>query len=181
MCGIVAYFGGAGNNLTRVLTAMSAIRYRAPDSTGVAIFGNDIEPIRTRKAVGSVEKLIQELLDNSAYRNDENELLSLWTNGIDYEKMLALQKRLITFEGFSLDFFETLTTGKGSYPSTDDLVDLNTACPARLVPGQPGRPVLRNTHTVRSHKSLSRLILLLINDYDLSPVGIREIIRKPLI
>jgi len=181
MCGIVAYFGGAGNNLTRVLTAMSAIGYRAPDSTGVAIFGNDIEPIRTRKAVGSVEKLIQELLDNGAYRNDENELLSLWANGIDYEKMLALQKRLITFEGFSLDLFETLITGKGSHPSIDDLVDLNTARPARLVPGQPGRPVLRNTHTVRSRKSLSRLILLLINDYDLSPVGIREIIRKPLI
>ena len=36
MCGIVAYFGGAGNNLTRVLTGMSAIIYRAPDSTGVA-------------------------------------------------------------------------------------------------------------------------------------------------
>ena len=35
MCGIVVYFGGAGNDLTRVLTAMSAIIYRAPDSTEI--------------------------------------------------------------------------------------------------------------------------------------------------
>ena len=66
MCGIVAYFGGAGNNLTRVMTGMSAISYRAPDSTGIAIFGDDSEPIRTRKAVGSVENLIEELIDNGA-------------------------------------------------------------------------------------------------------------------
>ncbi len=32
MCGIVAYFGGAGNHLTRVLTGMSAIIYRAPNN-----------------------------------------------------------------------------------------------------------------------------------------------------
>ena len=56
MCGIVAYFGGAGNNLTRVMTGMSAIIYRAPDSTGVAIFGDDIEPVRTRKAVGIISE-----------------------------------------------------------------------------------------------------------------------------
>jgi glucosamine 6-phosphate synthetase-like amidotransferase/phosphosugar isomerase protein len=55
MCRIVAYFGGAGNNLTRVLAGMSAIIYRAPDSTGVGVFGDDGEPIRTRKSIGSIK------------------------------------------------------------------------------------------------------------------------------
>jgi glucosamine 6-phosphate synthetase-like amidotransferase/phosphosugar isomerase protein len=180
MCGIVAYFGGAGNNLTRVMTGMSAISYRAPDSTGVAIFGDDSEPVRTRKAVGSVEKLIEELIDNGAYRNYENQLISIWSDRVEHEKLLYLQKRLVIFEGFSSDLFETVTTGKTLYPSFDDLVDLDTASPARLVPGQPGRPIFKNTHAVRSRKSLNRLIVLLIKDYDLSPVVVREIIRKPL-
>jgi glucosamine 6-phosphate synthetase-like amidotransferase/phosphosugar isomerase protein len=55
MCGIVADFGDAGNNFTRVLTGMSAIIYKAPDNTGVTMFGDDNEPVRLRKAVGSVE------------------------------------------------------------------------------------------------------------------------------
>ncbi|MFO8083944.1 MAG: hypothetical protein R6U27_06460, partial [Desulfobacterales bacterium] len=54
MCGIVGYFGRAANSLTRVLTAMSAIIYRAPDSTGIGVFGDENEPLRTRKTVGSV-------------------------------------------------------------------------------------------------------------------------------
>ena len=61
MCGIVGYFGGAGNNLTRVLTGMSAIIYRAPDSTGLAMFGDENEPVKTIKAIGSVEKLVEKL------------------------------------------------------------------------------------------------------------------------
>ena len=52
MCGIVAYFGGAGNNLTRILTAMSAIIYRAPDSTGVGFPGDDANSIRIHQQIG---------------------------------------------------------------------------------------------------------------------------------
>jgi len=180
MCGIVAYFGGTGNNLTRVMTGMSAISYRAPDSTGIAIFGDDSEPVRTRKAVGPVENLIEELIDNGAYLNYENQLTSIWSDRIEHEKMLYLQKRLITFEGLSTDLYETMTTGKTPYPSFDDLVELDTANPARIVPGQPGYPVFKNAHAVRSRESLKRLIMLLIKVYDLSPVVVREIIRKPL-
>ena len=61
MCGIVAYFGGAGNPLTRILTGMSAIIYRAPDSTGIGLFGDDREPIRLRKSLGSVVQLLDAL------------------------------------------------------------------------------------------------------------------------
>lgn len=181
MCGIVAYFGGAGNNLTRVMTGMSAIIYRAPDSTGVAIFGDDSEPVRTRRAVGSVEQLVEDLLDNGIYRNDNNQLMSVWTDGLTSDKLLALQQRLIVFEGFSIESVETAVAGDSSYPTIDDLVDLNTDTPARLLPGQPGRPFSKNVQAVRSRRSLSRLILLLIKDYDLAPVVVREIIRKPLI
>lgn len=181
MCGIVAYFGGAGNNLTRVISGMSAIIYRAPDSAGVAIYGDDSEPIRTRKAVGSLEQLVEELLGNGIYRNDDNQLILVWCDELAAGKMLTLQKRLITFEAFSTELFETAAAGKFPYPSIDDLVDLSLDTPARLVPGQPGRPYFKNIRAARSRRSLSRLILLLIRDYDLTPVAVRAIIRKPLI
>ena len=81
MCEIVGYFGGAGNNLTRVLTAMSALIYRAPDSTGIGIFGDDREPLRARKALGSVAQLIEVLIHNPIYPNPFEDVLSLWSSG----------------------------------------------------------------------------------------------------
>ncbi len=181
MCGIVAYFGGAGNNLTRVLTGMSAIIYRAPDSTGVAMFGDDNEPVRTRKAVGSVERLVEELLDNGAYQNHENRLLSVWSEGSDSEKMVEQQRRLIAFEGLPFDQFETVIKGEAPYPAYDELVDLKAERPCRLNPGQPGRPSFDTSFFIRSRKDLINFVRRLIKEYDLSPVVIREIIRKPLI
>ncbi|MDY6793182.1 MAG: hypothetical protein SWH54_18090 [Thermodesulfobacteriota bacterium] len=180
MCGIVGYFGGAGNNLTRLLTGMSAIIYRAPDSTGLAIFGDETEPIRTRKSVGSVEKLVEELLANEVYQNYENELISVWSDGTDDIKMLEHQRRLIAFEGLPSDLFETAVKAEFSYPTYDDLVDLNTDRPFRLTPGQPGRPYFNPSHFIRSRKDLKKFVIRLIKEYDLSPVVIREIIRKPL-
>ncbi len=180
MCGIVGYFGGAGNNLTRVLTGMSAIIYRAPDSTGLAMFGDESEPVKTIKAIGSVERLVEELLDNGAYQNYENGLISVWSDGTDVKRMLEHQKRLIAFEGLPFDLFETATKGETPYPTYDDLVDLNTDLPFRLTPGQPGRPYFNTSHFIRSRKDLKNFVMRLIEKYDLSPVVIREIIRKPL-
>ncbi|MBW2589602.1 MAG: SIS domain-containing protein [Deltaproteobacteria bacterium] len=180
MCGIVGYFGGAGNNLTRVLTGMSAIIYRAPDSTGLAMFGDESEPVKTIKAVGSVERLVEELLNNGAYENYENELISVWSDGADEKRMLEHQKRLIAFEGLPFDLFETATKSEAPYPTYDDLVDLNTDRPFRLTPGQPGRPHFNTSYFIRSRKDLKNFVMRLIEEYDLSPVVIREIIRKPL-
>jgi len=180
MCGIVGYFGGAGNNLTRVLTGMSAIIYRAPDSTGLAMFGDESEPVITRKVIGSVERLVEELLDNGAYQNDENELISIWSDGADKKKMLEQQSRLIAFEGLPFNFFETATKGESPYPTYDDLVDMNTDRPCRLTPGQPGRPYFKTSHSIRSRKDFKNFVMRLMEEYDLSPVVIREIIRKPL-
>jgi len=180
MCGIVGYFGGAGNNLTRVLTGMSAIIYRAPDSTGLAMFGDESEPVKTIKAVGSVERLVEELLDNGAYQNYENGLISVWSDGTDEKRMLEHQKQLIAFEGLPFDLFETTTKSESPYPTYDDLVDLNTDRPFRLTPGQPGRPHFNTSYFIRSRKDLKNFVMRLIQEYDLSPVVIREIIRKPL-
>jgi len=180
MCGIVGYFGGAGNNLTRVLTGMSAIIYRAPDSTGLSLFGDESEPIRTRKSIGSVERLVEELLSNSAYQNYENGLISIWSDGTDVKKMLEHQKRLIAFEGLALGLFEAATKGELPYPTYDALVDLNTDQPLRLTPGQPGRPYFNTSYFIHSRKDLKNFITRLIQEYDLSPAVIREIIKKPL-
>ena len=101
MCGIVAYFGGAGNNLTRILTAMSAIIYRAPDSTGVGFLGDDVNPLRVRKSLGSVANLIPVLLNKPAYLNPTADLLSIFVSESDGASLQDLQRRLSDFEGFS--------------------------------------------------------------------------------
>ena len=87
MCGIVGYFGGAGNNLTRVLTAMSAMAYRAPDSTGVGIFGDENETVRVRRSVGSVTQLLEHLLDQIRF-DDGNDLLHGRGLGRDFENAI---------------------------------------------------------------------------------------------
>ena len=145
------------------------------------MFGDDNEPIRTRKAVGSVERLVAELLNNNACQNHENQLLSIWSDGNDRAKMIALQRRLITFEGLPFDQFDKMIGGEALYPAYDDLVDLKTDRPCRLNPGQPGRPGFDISFFIRSRKDLINSIKRLIKAYDLSPVVIREIIRKPLI
>jgi glucosamine 6-phosphate synthetase-like amidotransferase/phosphosugar isomerase protein len=180
MCGIVAYFGGAGNNLTRVLTAMSAMIYRAPDSTGVGFFGDDREPIRARKSIGSVTQLTEVLLRDVAYPNPSEELISLWALESDDIPPHEYQRRLLDFEGLSLEVYESLLRGNLGYPSFDELVDLHAEKPKRLSPGWPGRPGPLPLFFVRSEKELQELIQDLITRYDLSSVVIQSIIRKAL-
>jgi len=177
MCGIVAYFGGAGNNLTRVLTAMSAIIYRAPDSTGVAFFGDDREPIRARKSLGSVRQLVEVLHDESFYPNPERLLLQLWGAGPGDIPPEQYQRSLLEFEGFP----EPQESGpREGYPGFDELVDLKASTPKRLVSGSPGRPDPLPVLSIQSEGSLKRAVLSLISQYDLSSVVIQSLIRKRL-
>ncbi|MCP4345700.1 MAG: hypothetical protein GY795_09260 [Desulfobacterales bacterium] len=189
MCGIVGYFGGAGNNLTRVLTGMSAIIYRAPDSTGVGFFGDDLEPVRVRKSLGSVAKLSETLLNDAAYPNQAEKLMSLWTLGqaSDIFKTSEMflpvherQRRLLEFEGLPLDIYESLLQGHRKYPSFDDLVEVREFTPVRLTPGWPGRPGPIPAFSVRSAKNLKKTIYELTIQYDLSYVVIQSLIRKAL-
>jgi len=180
VCGIVAYFGGAGNNLTRVLTAMSAMIYRAPDSTGVGFFGDDGEPIRARKSIGSVAQLIEVLLREPAYMDPAGELISIWASESDGMPPHERQRRLLDFEGLSLEVYESLLKGNLEYPSFEELVDLHASNPKRLSPGWPGRPEPLPVFFIRSEKDLRGLIQQLITQYDLSSVVIQSIIRKAL-
>jgi len=179
MCGIVAYFGGAGNNLTRVLTAMSAMIYRAPDSTGVGFFSDDREPIRARKSIGSVAQLIEVLLREVAYKNPAEELMPIWASESDIPPH-ERQRRLLDFEGLSLEIYESLLRGDLEYPSFDELVNLDAENPKRLSPGCPGRPGPLPVFFIRSEKDLRSLIQQLITQFDLSSVVIQSIIRKAL-
>ena len=178
MCGIVAYFGGAGNNLTRILTAMSAIIYRAPDSTGVGFLGDDVNPLRVRKSLGSVANLIPILLDDPAYPNPTAELLSVFTPESKSASAYDLQRRLLDFEGFPPDILDALLHGKQPYPSFDDLVALDSPAALRIAPGFPGRTTMSDDLYIRSRKDLRKTIQHLIMTYDLSPLIIQILIRR---
>ena len=180
MCGIVAYFGGAGNNLTRILTAMSAIIYRAPDSTGVGFLGDDVNPLRVRKSLVSVACLIPVLLDDPTYPNPTANLLSIFTVESVGAAAQHFQKRLLEFEGFSLDIFDALLNGRQSHPSFDDLVELDPSKACSIAPGFPGRLTLADDLRIRSRKDLLKIIQHLIVTYDLSPLVIQILIRRSL-
>ena len=176
MCGIVAFFGDAGNSLTRVLTAMSAITYRAPDSTGVGLFGDDSEPIRTRKALGSVAPLVETLLEQPAYPDSATWLRSLWMDGTPAPE--DVQRRLLLFEGLPVETLDALNEDGGTYPSFEDLVDPEH--PVMIEPGQPGRPETSREFRIRSRKQFQRIILELTCEHDLSPLVVRTLMRKAL-
>jgi glucosamine 6-phosphate synthetase-like amidotransferase/phosphosugar isomerase protein len=177
MCGIVGYFGGAGNNLTRVLTAMSAIIYRAPDSTGVATFGDDVETIRSRKSLGAVDQLIGELIRDPIYPNTAQELMGLWT-GTDGATPGQAQRRLLELEGLSCDNLDTLQAGSQTYPSFDELVDLTAA--KQLSAGFPGRPSSLLPLRVSSKSELKDLVHHLVSTHDLSFTAVQVLLRNSL-
>jgi len=176
MCGIVAYFGDAGNNLTRVLTAMSAITYRAPDSTGVGFFGDDTESLRTRKSLGSVAPLVDVLVDDPAYPNTAEWLHTVLKDPGDSTR--DAQRRLLSFESLSPEVLDALERGEASYASFEDLVDPDR--PLIMGPGRPGRPDPLPEIRIRSRKHFQRTIQELTCTYDLSPVVVRTLIRRSL-
>jgi len=176
MCGIVGYFGDAGNNLTRILTAISAITYRAPDSTGVGLFGDDAEPLRTRRCLGAIAPLVETLLEEPAYPNASELLFHMWS-GADGDTSAA-QRRLFLFEGLPTDILESLEKGEQTYKTYENLVDLDN--PLRIPPGLPGRPGALPLVRIRSRRHLQRTLQTLSEDYDLSPAVVRTLFRRTL-
>ncbi|SMC23056.1 hypothetical protein SAMN02746041_01635 [Desulfacinum hydrothermale DSM 13146] len=177
MCGIVGYVGGAGNSLTRVLTAMSALVYRAPDSTGVATFGDPWEPVRTVKAVGAVDRLTEALLDRSLYGGHSEALAAIWFEAKRERDLRPLQRRVLALEGFAPEDFEPYLRGERSAPNFDALVDLDPSKAQTLQPGTPGRPTPPASHTIRSRKGLSQLVESLARDHDLSTAVAQALLR----
>ena len=165
MCGIVAYFGGAGNHLTRILTGMSAIIYRAPDSTGIGLFGDDREPIRLRRSLGSVVQLLDALRDETVYTHPETLLRRVLTPKVDESDLKRQQQRLLHFEGFAPQPAES----QAAAPDFDALVNVETGTPPRLSPGCAGEALFQSEYRIRSRGNLSALIHKLINGFETTP------------
>ena len=169
MCGIVVYYGDAENRLTRILAGMWAIIYRAPDSTGIGLLGSNLEPLRIRRELGSVENLIDRLLVEPVF--DETEIRSATalvpedTGGADHGAFIAeRQSALMAYEGFPLPAFP-------EYPGWSDLTDTENI--RLLHPGTPGNPRIQETFSIDSPKALCHAIERMISDYDL-PLAVAE-------
>ncbi|MFW6055450.1 MAG: hypothetical protein ACOC9D_06045, partial [Thermodesulfobacteriota bacterium] len=179
MCGIVVYFGDAGNKLNRILTGMWAIIYRAPDSTGLGVFGDEQEGIRTRKAVGSVLEFLEVLNDFPLYTGEETNLLHLQLSGArDRAALLKAQENLLDFEGLSLEQFQRANHGEQGFVSWPQMLD--KSCSIAVQPGQAGSARPRTSLRIRSAGQFSAVVDSLVNDYDLPPLAVRTIFRKNL-
>lgn len=180
MCGIVGYFGRAPNSLTRVLTAMSAIIYRAPDSTGIGIFGDENEPVRARKSTGSVIQLVNTLLKNPLYPNLPQELMGFFDSMADKSYLEERQLRLLIYENLPTDYFLDLKKGNVTYPLFRELIDIEKPDPRSIVPGWPGRSNPLPALVIESREDLQQAVFKLIQEYDLSSVVIKSLIRNTL-
>jgi len=174
MCGIVCYFGAAANNLARVLSGMAAITYRAPDSTGIGLPGDDRQPIRTIKSLGDPAALLDKLHRSGLYPDTEYRILTVCQGEISESKARELQHRLLAFE--SLD---SPADADGEFVLYNDLLALGDD-PRRLQPGRRGRPAPLQPLHIRSRKELVNAVKRLGADYDVSSVGIYSILRSAI-
>ncbi|WP_022666695.1 SIS domain-containing protein [Desulfospira joergensenii] len=170
MCGIVVYYGDAENRLTRVLTGMWAIIYRAPDSTGIGMLGSRLEPIRIRRELGSVENLIERLMADPLFEEEESRELAVMGSGPGRDDRVAKgQQRLLTYEGFSFPL-------KPLHPRWCELTDTDSLF--ILEPGSPGSPRMEKTFDIDSPKALKNLIDHLVTVYDLPLAVVEKLIKK---
>ncbi|MDY0040150.1 MAG: hypothetical protein RBS57_07535 [Desulforhabdus sp.] len=170
MCGIVSYFGGAGNGMARILAGMSAIIYRAPDSTGVGVFGDEQSPFRTLKALGGLTALVETLVGRENRPNWPAKWPALFIPGFPSEQCLAdLQERLLQFEGFPPPADHSCISGAADFVSMDDLLSGEAAAAAFIQPGRRGCPQLRSFR-VKDRTDFAFLLMTLVNEYDLSSV-----------
>ncbi|MFN2355001.1 MAG: SIS domain-containing protein [Desulfopila sp.] len=170
MCGIVAYYGNAENRLTRILSGMWAIIYRAPDSTGLGLIGSELEPLKIRKELGSFDPFIDRLLDSPVFDEDEMRRVWLLTDDLHgfFDTPAANQQKLLAFEGF--DQGETAIK-KMSPPRWSELTTPLSG--VKIAPGTPGTPDIRQRFPIDSPKNLKKTIERLGNDCDL-PLGLVE-------
>jgi glucosamine 6-phosphate synthetase-like amidotransferase/phosphosugar isomerase protein len=174
MCGIVGYFGSAGNNLARVLTGMAAITYRAPDSTGIGLAGDDREPIRILKSLGDTGALIDKLHRQGFYPETEHRILTVCHGEVSDAEARILQDRLLSFESLPA------APHPSEYIRYDELIDPRADPAVRLGPGRCGRPEPMAPLHIRSRNELVRAVNRLSTDYDVSTVGIHAILHAAI-
>ena len=179
MCGIVVYFGDAPNRINRILTGMWAIMYRAPDSTGLAVFGDEQEGITTRKAVGSVLQFLDILQADPVYPAVETELSQLLLPpGTGPEGFVQAQQALLGYEGLAKDDTQDAQTQASTAPAWSAMLDQKHQI--SIEPGQIGRDGRPTVWRVRSPKDLSQCLETLVDDFDLPPLAVRSLIRNSL-
>lgn len=179
MCGIVCYFGSAGNSLTRLLTAMSAIIYRAPDSTGIGMFGDEQEPIRLRKSLGSIFRLADALLNAEAHPNQSRKLLGLWHPDADETDLKERQRRLLAFQGHDPALYEPFLSGGKKHIDARALLNTAAERPV-LLPGMPGSTGTMPMIPMGTPDDLKRAVARLSAQYDLPPVVIQSLIGRTI-
>ncbi|MGM0428542.1 MAG: SIS domain-containing protein, partial [Thermodesulfobacteriota bacterium] len=137
-------------------------------------------PFRIRKAIGSVYPLIEGLHGAPAYPDEAKEVFSI-LSGVDGDVALQdYQQRLLDLEGFSSHTLDALIRGEQQYPSYDELIDRKSRTPARLAPGQPGRPSALPPIHIHSPKDFGRALRQLTSQYDLSSEVCRFLVREAL-
>lgn len=171
MCGIVVYYGDAQNRLTRILSGMWAIVYRAPDSTGIGLPGSDLEPIKIRRAMGSVENLIDHLMIHPVFEEGDLQAAAFMDDdkGNHAGLVARVQKKLIAYEGFS-------PKAKASFPTWSQLTDTRAIC--QVEPGTCGNPWMQNIFIIDSPKALKAAVDCMIRDYDLPAAVVEKLIKK---
>jgi glucosamine 6-phosphate synthetase-like amidotransferase/phosphosugar isomerase protein len=156
---------------------MSAIIYRAPDSTGIGIFGNDADPVRARKSLGSVYQLVDVLIRTPFYASPVQDLISFDVE--DGSPLHERQRKLLAFERLPLNHYESCRA-KNAYVCFDELVRFDHGPFPRLTPGYAGRPTPLPVFTVKTKTDLRSLIDQLTSQYDLSFVVIQSLLRNTL-
>ena len=188
MCGIVSYFGSDPDVISRIITGMSAIIYRAPDSTGIGTFGNLCEPIVMRKCLGSVSNLIPVLLEHPCYGTHAVPLLTSLRQGKEEIPTNEIQKNLILFEGLATHTHDALLKKEMAYLSHHDLISshdgsknsLNDKRPLPLLPGTPGCPFSLQPFKIRSRNDFRKLIETLFTTYNFSSVAVKSLFQDEL-
>ncbi|MFH1154907.1 MAG: SIS domain-containing protein [Pseudomonadota bacterium] len=173
MCGIVSYFGNQPDTIARLMTGMSAIVYRAPDSTGIGMFGTMDHPMVLRKTLGSVAGLARVMRESPFHENPEGLLMTLGLR--ESTDLTALQKTLLELENLPGNPGSFSGSDTGQWMSIQDLVTGKGGF--RLMPGIPGRPTRLPVFTVRSRQDLGNVIRHLLLTCTLSPVIIQALMR----
>ncbi|ROQ92148.1 SIS domain-containing protein [Desulfosoma caldarium] len=179
MCGIVCYFGRAENSLTRILAGMSAIIYRAPDSTGVGVFGNDRESMVAVKSVGDLTALINALVERPLRSNPAEIVLHDLLPCPPESPMpyREFQRRLLAFEALPVDPLSASEEGDRKPPTFRELLQHSIDF---LQPGLVGRPGPPPVWPVRGRRGLVALVETLLRDFDLSTTACKILIARSI-
>jgi glucosamine 6-phosphate synthetase-like amidotransferase/phosphosugar isomerase protein len=150
---------------------MWAIVYRAPDSTGIGLPGSDLEPIKIRRELGSVENLIDHLMTHPVFEDGDLQAAAFMDDdkGNHAGLMARVQEKLRVYEGF----FPKKTA---SFPTWSQITDTQTIC--QVEPGTCGNPRMQNIFIIDSPKALKAAVDCMIMDYDLPAAVVEKLIKK---